>query len=195
MKNETVEPNPYSPFATADPNYRHIIPSPIFFPAAKPGVLVLTGCNELAVVPEELSDVNDSNGILQDGLCPACVSAMNSGEEPAYTGSETSCGVCQSPTHRDGLCVLCRQSQHDEWWPTRNGAIISAPDIESVGTPLSEMSDGHVIEIEKQSGPLHPGFWMVERIVNEGRTAWVRRLTDQELESRRSGEPFSRIYE
>lgn len=34
----------------------------------------------------------------------------------------TECSECDSLTHHDGLCALCRQKKHEAWWPTRNDA-------------------------------------------------------------------------
>ncbi|WP_171108635.1 MULTISPECIES: hypothetical protein [unclassified Streptomyces] len=112
-----VEPNPHSPYANADPNYRHIFPSPIFFPQAAPGVLALTACQGMAVVPEALIET-EPGAPLPDGLCPACVTVMQGGAPPKRPSSE--CGDCAAPTWHGELCALCRQEKHEAWWPTRD---------------------------------------------------------------------------
>ncbi|MER5213672.1 hypothetical protein ABT063_24650 [Streptomyces sp. NPDC002838] len=113
----TVAPNPVSPYADADPQYRHIFPSPIFFPAPNPGVLALTACEGMAVVPEALIQT-EPGAALPDGLCPACVTVMQGGEPPKRPTSE--CGECGTATWHGALCALCRQEKHEAWWPTRD---------------------------------------------------------------------------
>lgn len=112
----TISPNPHSPYADADPHTRHIFPSPIFFPEPKPGVLALTACEGMAVVPEELVQT-EPGAPLPDGLCTACVTVMRGGEPPQRPSS--TCRECDSATYHGELCALCRQEKHDEWWPTR----------------------------------------------------------------------------
>lgn len=109
-----IEPNPPSPFADADSQYRHIFPSPVFFPDPKPGVLALAGCDRLAVVPSEpLRDTAD--GELPDGLCPACLAAMRGEELPADVRPVADCRECGNRTDHDGLCVMCRMDGHETW--------------------------------------------------------------------------------
>lgn len=107
-----IEPNPPSPFADADPQYRHIFPSPVFFPPPRPGVLALAGCDRMAVVPSEsLRDA--AAGELPDGLCPGCLAAMRGEELPADARPVTDCRECGSRTDHDGLCVMCRMDGHE----------------------------------------------------------------------------------
>lgn len=119
----TLTPNPSSPFATAAADTRHIFPS--LFGNPEPGMLVLTGCDQLAVVPTEPLQETAPGASLPDGLCPACVTAMNTNERPA-SGSCTPCRECGLDTRQDGLCALCRMEAHDEWWaqqqPAQSGA-------------------------------------------------------------------------
>jgi hypothetical protein len=119
----TVPPNPYSPYADADPNYRHLFHSPVFFNDPAPGVLAPTVCERLAVVPELLI-VTGLGRELPDGLCPACVTVMQGGDEPRHPVSD--CRECESVTGHDGLCALCRQDKHEAWWPTRDQASTAA---------------------------------------------------------------------
>lgn len=115
----TIAPNPHSPYADADPQWRHIFPSPVFFPQAAPGVLALTACEGMAVVPETL--IETEPGVpLPDGLCPACVTVMNGGKPPKRPSSE--CKECDAATWHGELCALCRQAKHEAWWPTRDTA-------------------------------------------------------------------------
>lgn len=119
----TIAPNPHSPYADADPNYRHIFAAFTFFGDPHPGGLVPTACERLAVVPEEpLRDANAGDGTLPDGLCPACLAAMRGEELPEDIRPVTDCRECESRTEHDGLCALCRQEKHEAWWPTRDTA-------------------------------------------------------------------------
>jgi hypothetical protein len=115
-----VAPNPYSPYADADLQYRHVFPVVTFFGNPKPGGLALAGCERMAVVPEEpLQDALAGDGVLPDGLCPACVASMRGEELPADARPVSQCRDCEGSTDHDGLCALCRQDAHDAWWPTR----------------------------------------------------------------------------
>lgn len=115
----TVDPNPYSPYADADPTTRHVFPSPIFFPTPNPGVLALTACEGMAVVPEGTVEI-EPDAPLPDGVCRACVVVMQGGQPPKRPTSE--CGECGAATWHDGLCACCRQEAHEAWWPTRDTA-------------------------------------------------------------------------
>ncbi len=112
----SLTPNPSSPFATAAPDVRHLIPTVELFGAPRPGALVLVGCDRLAVVPTEpLTEANSTDGTLPDGLCPDCIAEMQgTSQTPEQPSSE--CGECGSVTRHGGLCVLCRMDAHDEWW-------------------------------------------------------------------------------
>lgn len=112
-----VMPNPYSPYADADPLYRHLFP--VFArelhgdPA--PGALVLTTCERMTVVPDEpITYTHEMEGPLPDGLCPLCL-AVRRGEAPPRLPT-TECRRCESSTPHNGLCALCRQDQHANWW-------------------------------------------------------------------------------
>jgi len=126
MSRRAVAPNPRSPFADADPAYRHIYPQLSLFPDPEPGVLALMACDGVAVIPTEpLEDINPES--LPDGLCPACLEAVRAGR-PAHrsdgdTVSRTPCRQCESLTSRDGLCVLCRQEAHDQWWSANHDSV------------------------------------------------------------------------
>lgn len=113
-----VEPNPFSPYADAGPEWRHIFPSPIFFPDPTPGALTPAACGGMAVVPaESLQVVPDA---LPEGLCPACLAEMRGNHTPASI-PPAECRECGSDTRHADLCALCRQEKHDEWWAVRNG--------------------------------------------------------------------------
>ncbi|GAA4209201.1 hypothetical protein GCM10022252_75370 [Streptosporangium oxazolinicum] len=116
MTAQAVTPNAYSPYATADPTQRHVFAS--FFGADPlPNVLALAGCEEFAVVPSEpLTDTDPDNP--HAGLCLDCVAAMR-GKLRRAEGKVTDCRFCNMGTTHDGLCALCRQEAHDEWWPIR----------------------------------------------------------------------------
>jgi hypothetical protein len=115
----SLAPNPYSPYADADPKTRHIFASPIFFGLPDPGVLAPTACEAMAVVPEEQLTTTGPDAELPEGLCQICVNVMQGGEAPARPVSN--CRECECFTDHDGLCAVCRQEKHEEWWPTRAG--------------------------------------------------------------------------
>ncbi|MFH8792242.1 hypothetical protein [Streptomyces sp. NPDC017941] len=114
-----IAPNPHSPYADADRTVRHIFPSPICFPTPAPGVLALTACEAMAVVPESLVEW-EADAPLPDGLCLACVTVMQGGMPPVRESSQ--CGACGTATWHGELCALCRQGAHEKWWPTRDAA-------------------------------------------------------------------------
>ncbi|MFF9894933.1 hypothetical protein [Streptomyces longispororuber] len=143
-----LDPNPHSPHADADPQYRHLFPTPVFFPSPPPGALALAGCMALAVVPEGPLVEADPDGELPEGLCPACVTAMRGGEPPARPVS--TCRACQSPTRHDGLCALCRQEAHAKWWPTRDAQ--SAP----AGQALAPLPPEFGPAIPSKDSPYYP---------------------------------------
>ncbi|TDD31666.1 hypothetical protein E1287_25740 [Actinomadura sp. KC06] len=123
-----VSPNPYSPYANALPNARHLVPG--FLGATPvPGVLAPTACDRMAVVPTEpLEDVTDLLIVgratsLPPGLCTTCVGAAV-GEEPPEDDPRirpTTCRECGGASSQGEWCALCRQSLHDQWWSTRRG--------------------------------------------------------------------------
>lgn len=118
----TIAPNPLSPYADADPAYRHMVavllPGLCGDPAA--GALLPTACERLAVVPDEpLTDPEECD-TLPDGLCPECVRVVGGGKPPTYP--VTNCRDCGCFTDHDGLCSGCRRDRHEEWWPTRDHA-------------------------------------------------------------------------
>lgn len=110
----TVAPNPPSPFADADPQYRHLFAEMLPFGPPSPGVLALAGCDRLAVVPDTLQTA-DPNGELPDGLCPACLAVARGQEPPADVQPVSQCQTCESSTQHNGLCAMCRQEFHDVW--------------------------------------------------------------------------------
>lgn len=123
---DRIKPNPYSPYADADPDVRHLFPS-FFGNLPTPGGLALTGCERMAVVPEEtLTDVTDllDAGRISDlppGLCPVCVSVAT-GEGSAGGDGADVCRECGARTSHGDWCALCRQDLHDEWWPNREAS-------------------------------------------------------------------------
>lgn len=122
----TLTPNPHSPYADADPTYRHMIPSFFLCAPPKPGVLALTGCERMAVVPEEGLRAAGV-GPRPDGLCPACLAAMRGEELPLDVRPTANCRECHALTAHDGLCAVCRQEAHETWWLTRDTAAAAAP--------------------------------------------------------------------
>lgn len=123
MADTKIAPNPFSPYANADPEYRHLIPS-LFGIAPKAGVLALTACDRMAVVPEEpltdATDALDAGAGLLDRLCPSCVAVAQSGDRP-IPPRPNECRECGSLGSQGVICALCRQELHDAWWATRGG--------------------------------------------------------------------------
>ncbi|MFB8101327.1 hypothetical protein ACFC3O_00570 [Streptomyces sp. NPDC056007] len=120
---DRIAPNPPSPYATADPNTRHLLPG--LFGEPRPATLAPTGCDRLAVVPAEaLRAAGDSNAF-PPGICDTCIAAWYAalrGQELPDDRPTTDCRECQSQTRHDGLCALCRQDAHEEWTRTTEGA-------------------------------------------------------------------------
>jgi hypothetical protein len=123
MTDTKIAPNPCSPYANADPDLRHAFPS--FFGALpNPGVLTVTGCRRMAVVPESTPrDVLDeiAAGRLPEGMCPVCVKTAREGELHSDLSPlpPQACRECESDSSQGEWCALCRQELHDEWWATR----------------------------------------------------------------------------
>jgi hypothetical protein len=81
---------------------------------------------------------------------------------------------------------------------TPDETVIAASEIELEGgdVMLQELSVGDPIEIDKQTGPLRPGCWVIVAFETADRSrARVRRLTREEIEAARRGEAFARVYE
>ncbi|MGW6913736.1 hypothetical protein ACWGB8_07940 [Kitasatospora sp. NPDC054939] len=115
-----IAPNPPSPYATADPTFRHIIPTPIFLPDPEPGTLTFTACDELAVVPEALTQTS-AVGELPEGICPACAASMAGGRESTPRPASV-CTACGSRTRFTGLCAVCRVDRHSQTCGQGSGA-------------------------------------------------------------------------
>lgn len=113
----TAAPNAYSPYADADPRYRHLFAVPALLPnPLRPGSLGPTGCDRLAVVPEDPQEAPQS---LPDGLCPLCAASYRNGAPLGDSRPLWACRECGLTTRHDGLCAVCRTEAHDTWWPTR----------------------------------------------------------------------------
>jgi hypothetical protein len=124
MADIKIAPNPFSPYANADPDLRHAFPS--FFGALpNPGVLTVTGCRRMAVVPESTPrDVLDeiAAGRLPQGMCPVCMKAATEGEQGISSLPAQKCQECEGGSSQGAQCALCRQELHDIWWATREAA-------------------------------------------------------------------------
>lgn len=116
-----LTPNPHSPYADADPAYRHLLPA-LFGIAPKAGVLAVAACGGMAVAPETLGDATDALvasrlSDLPEGLCPTCVAVAN-GQQNEPRPASQDCSLCDGTSSHGSLCALCRQDLHDEWWAT-----------------------------------------------------------------------------
>ncbi|MCX5601579.1 hypothetical protein OOK29_25855 [Streptomyces phaeochromogenes] len=110
----SVAPNDYSPFADADPRYRHVFPTPVFFPDPIPGGLALAACLQLSVVPDESLQILDLDAP-PIGLCSDCVDWIRTGTDRPSDKPYIECVGCETPTQHDGLCAVCRIEGHDRW--------------------------------------------------------------------------------
>ena len=145
-----LAPNPHSPYANADPDTRHI------FPTAKPGVLALTACEGMAVVPEQLAETRP-DAVLPDGLCPDCVTVMQGGQPPKRPSSE--CGECGSPTWHGVLCALCRQEKHEAWWQACGKELAEARAAGCATWEVTESSVNRVDDELDRLGVYAKGYW------------------------------------
>jgi hypothetical protein len=113
-----VTPNPFSPYATADPNTRHLLPG-FTFASPQLGHLAPTGCNRLAVVPTSPLRTASEDNTFPPGICETCIAAWYAaqrGEELRDDRPLVDCRDCGSLTRHDGLCAMCRQDEHEAWW-------------------------------------------------------------------------------
>ena len=114
-----LPPNPYSPWADAMPGQRHIFAVPEHIAAASitplPGTLHHTSCGFLAVVPTDVLEI-DAHREVPVNTCPGCFEAMRAGVPRALRCEPMPCTDCGATTLHTGLCALCRQERHDEWW-------------------------------------------------------------------------------
>jgi hypothetical protein len=111
-----VEPNPFSPYATAAADVRHLFAVPFWLMASpRPGELMPTACGELAVVPETLSEAKPDDS-LPEGVCGTCAQARQDDTTVAPSGPVTDCRECGLRTNHGKLCALCRSDLHDAWW-------------------------------------------------------------------------------
>ncbi|WP_067184543.1 hypothetical protein [Microtetraspora niveoalba] len=134
-----ITPNPYSPYADADPKCRHLIPC-LFGLSPEPGVLALAACERMAVVPDgSLTDVTEllmagRTENLPPGLCPACITVATCKGTPDRQPPAT-CRECDGGSSHGDLCALCRQDLHEQWWPTRSLATLQAANVAADRAP------------------------------------------------------------
>jgi len=115
----TVPPSPYSPYATADPDVRHLIPLPEEYGPPAPGRLLPAGCHELAVVSDDSAEIDPATRPLPRGLCAPCVASMRGLAVPDDTRPLTNCRTCGGETRYNHLCALCRAEAHQLWQTVR----------------------------------------------------------------------------
>ncbi|GCD94056.1 hypothetical protein [Embleya hyalina] len=109
---DRIAPNPPSPYATADPEYRHMVYEFLGISPAD-GCLTPTLCDELAVVPDEPLRYSDETRVLPDGMCPRCAAVARGNGIGPDTRPRTECTQCGHTTPYGQLCALCRQDAHD----------------------------------------------------------------------------------
>uniref|UniRef100_A0AAU2A1R1 Uncharacterized protein n=1 Tax=Streptomyces sp. NBC_00093 TaxID=2975649 RepID=A0AAU2A1R1_9ACTN len=115
----TVPPSPYSPYATADPDVRHLIPLPPEYGPPTPGTLLPAGCHELAAVSDDPTEIDPATEQLPSGLCALCVASMRGLAVPDDTRPLTNCRTCGGETRYNSLCALCRAEAHQLWQAVR----------------------------------------------------------------------------
>jgi len=120
--NNAVPPNPYSPYATADPDTRHLFPIPPELGPPTPGTLLFAGCHGLAVVPDDPIEIDPATEQLPHGLCMPCVDSLR-GLAHTDTRPLTDCRVCCHITRNNSLCATCRATAHHLWQDTRVTAV------------------------------------------------------------------------
>lgn len=135
----TVEPNPFSPYATADPAVRHLFPT--LFGPPTPGILIPAGCHDLAVVLDQAAEIDPTATELPEGLCALCVASMRGLTVTANPRPLAACRTCGQDTHHNRLCALCRAEAHELWQDVRTTTAPppqerNAPFV-ALGGPLS----------------------------------------------------------
>ncbi|ROO82634.1 hypothetical protein EDD29_0115 [Actinocorallia herbida] len=188
-----LSPNPPSPYATANPEFRHLIPS-FLGVSAVPGMLAFTTCDRMAVVPD--SEPGDATDILiagqladlPEGLCPDCI-AVATGQ--AVTGTTRMTGECSEC--RGGpqgvLCSLCRQSLHSEWQrQTRIHAQIRAErDLQDAKFGEQNHRDGTGLPIYRHAANRYRD--QAKRNAEDGALAWRDVLLEEVYEALAEKEP------
>lgn len=126
---DLVPPNPFSPYATADPTLRHgwrLWQRPF-----EVGRLVGMACSGLEVVPEpdpelvaELDAALRAHGRTPPGFCRVCINVIT-GRIHVSPYLWPDAGPCRNCGNDGGtgelaLCSWCRQPMHWAWWPTRS---------------------------------------------------------------------------
>jgi hypothetical protein len=117
-----ITPNPYSPYADAEPGKRHLFAIPVFVIEVppQPGELLPTGCGRLAVVPDDVRETTPDAAI-PDGVCERCTAALRNDAPLKDDRPLTPCAQCARPTSYDGLCTACRYHAHEQWWAEHGG--------------------------------------------------------------------------
>ncbi|MFG2699550.1 hypothetical protein [Streptomyces sp. NPDC048386] len=126
----TVQPNPYSPYATADPRVRHLFPT--LFGPPEAGALLPTGCRDLAVVPDEPQEIVPPAEQLPAGVCPGCAAALR-GLVVFDSRPVAACRNCDGETRHNQLCAVCRADAHELWVATRVAAVPPPAPLSSLG--------------------------------------------------------------
>ncbi|WP_330348150.1 hypothetical protein [Streptomyces sp. NBC_00582] len=110
-------PNPYSPYATADPYASHLFPT--LFGPPEPGALLPTACFHLAVVRgQPPTEIDPATEQLPAGLCTVCVDHMR-GRDIPESRPFTACQGCGADTRHNGMCAVCRAEAHELWQNVR----------------------------------------------------------------------------
>lgn len=110
---DPAKPNPYSPFACAEPTVRHAFPVYPFFGGPEAGVLAMTLCERTAIVPGDTQEY-PVGAEMPAGTCPGCAAVLREQEPPEDTRTPEQCKTCES-RGPNGMCLMCRMDAHDRW--------------------------------------------------------------------------------
>jgi len=162
-----------SPYATADPGYRHLIPNPPFA-LPGPGDLYLTWCGRAAVAPDTPRTATPGQADAE-GVCPECAAAFRSGTMPR-TGVGAACEYCTAPAEHGGICMTCRVELHNQWrqnplsHPALPGVLDllrsrSAKGVRTYGRPLATHNGRDALEDLREE--LADALMYVEQLYRE----------------------------
>lgn len=109
-----IPANPYSPYATAAADVRHVASTVLVDTKPVVGTLALTACGHYAVALGEDPPVNPVGGA-SDGVCPACMQSLRGDPPHDLHDVFAVCEECGLKTRHGRWCGLCREDLHDTW--------------------------------------------------------------------------------